>query len=79
MSWEVHDRLSAHMTATADCERAYRMGVADALAHARLDDEPNAALCASRAMASNKTPQNPVIPARDKPRCETMPSHGALD
>lgn len=78
MSWEIHDRLSEHMTATSDCERAYLLGVQDAIGarELRVDDIKAAAkACAKRAMS----PQKPVSPSTEIHGYARMRSHGALD
>lgn len=80
MTWDIHDRLSAHMTATGDCERAYRLGVQDAFAMRQistLDLDAAAAKCAKRAM--QQPPENHALPSADNHGCGRLLSDGALD
>lgn len=80
MNTSVHDRLAQLMTATTDCEEAYRLGVKDAFAMREIpttDLREVAAKCAAKALTAH--PQKAALPNAGGDGPTIMVRHGALD
>lgn len=80
MNTWVHDRLAKRMTATADCEEAYRLGVQDAFAMRQIPTDDLRAIagkCAAKALGADPQKAALANPGDDLPAI--MVRNGALD